>query len=271
MTALHRRHLLAGAAATATGPRPGAALAEPAGPHHRPPGAGRHDRHHRADHRRAAHAAARPAGGGGEPARREWLDRQRLRHAGTARRPHADRQQRLDRGGELGVGRRPPLVPSRNLAPVTNLIEAPQVFVAPADFPAADLAEFVARARAASPSLVFASAGVGSYQHIDMEALAKRAGITMVHLPLRGAGEVVPSMLRGDAQITELALNSTLPQIQAGRCGAGHRRRDADAAGAPHAHRRRGRLSRAGHDAVERPVRARPARRRRSSPRCIVM
>ncbi|MDB5379968.1 MAG: tripartite tricarboxylate transporter substrate binding protein [Rubritepida sp.] len=110
-----------------------------------------------------------------------------------------------------------PLVPSRNLAPITNLIEAPQVFVAPADFPAATLGEFVARARAANPSLVFASAGIGSYQHIDMEALAKRAGITMVHLPLRGAGEVVPTMLRGDAQITELALNSTLPQIQAGR------------------------------------------------------
>lgn len=112
------------------------------------------------------------------------------------------------------------LVPSRKLAPITNLIEAPQVFVAPADFPAANLADFVARARTASPSLVFASAGVGSYQHIDMEALARRAGITMVHLPLRGAGEVVPSVLRGDAQITELALNSTLPHIQSGRLRA---------------------------------------------------
>ena len=109
------------------------------------------------------------------------------------------------------------LVPSRNLAPIANLIEAPQVFVAPADFPAANLGEFVARARAASRPPVFASAGVGSYQHIDLEALARRAGITLVHLPLRGAGEVVPTLLRGDAQITELALNSTLPHIQAGR------------------------------------------------------
>ena len=110
-----------------------------------------------------------------------------------------------------------PLVPSRNLAPITNLIEAPQAFVTQADFPAATLGEFVAHARAASRPLVYASAGVGSYQHIDMEALARRAGITLVHLPLRGAGEVVPTMLRGDAQITELALNSTLPHIQSGR------------------------------------------------------
>lgn len=109
------------------------------------------------------------------------------------------------------------LVPSRNLAPVTNLIEATQVFVAPGDFPASTLVEFVARAKAANPTLVYASAGVGSYQHIDMEALAKRAGISMVHLPLRGAGEIVPNMLRGDAQITEIALSSSFPQIQAGR------------------------------------------------------
>jgi len=112
------------------------------------------------------------------------------------------------------------LTPARNLAPITNLIEALQAFVAPADFPAATLADFVARARGASQPLVFASAGVGSYQHIDMEALAKRAGITLVHLPLRGAVEVVPTMLRGDAQITELAVNSTLPHIQGGRLKA---------------------------------------------------
>jgi len=112
------------------------------------------------------------------------------------------------------------LTPAKGLAPVSNLIEAPQVFVAPADFPAATLGEFVARARAAPAPLVFGSAGVGSYQHIDLEALAKRAGITLLHLPLRGAGEVVPTILRGDVQITELALNSTLQHIQSGRLRA---------------------------------------------------
>jgi tripartite-type tricarboxylate transporter receptor subunit TctC len=113
-----------------------------------------------------------------------------------------------------------PLVPSRGLVGITNLIEAPQVMLAPADFPATTLAEFVARAKAAPNPLVFASAGVGSYQHIDLEAFAKRAGITLVHLPLRGAGEMVPVMLRGDAQITEFNLVSALPHIQSGRLRA---------------------------------------------------
>ena len=109
------------------------------------------------------------------------------------------------------------LVPSRGLVPVTNLIEAPQLFLAPAAFPAISLADFVARAKASPAPLVYASAGVGSYQHIDLETFARRAGITLVHLPLRGAGEIVPVMLRGDAQITEFNVSTAMPHIESGR------------------------------------------------------
>jgi tripartite-type tricarboxylate transporter receptor subunit TctC len=109
------------------------------------------------------------------------------------------------------------LVPSRGLLPITNLIEAPQLFLSPAGLPVGSLADFVTHARAASAPLVYASAGVGSYQHIDLETFARRAGINLTHLPLRGAGEMVPVMLRGDAQITEFNLAAALPHIQAGR------------------------------------------------------
>ncbi|MCR0985153.1 Bug family tripartite tricarboxylate transporter substrate binding protein [Roseomonas populi] len=109
------------------------------------------------------------------------------------------------------------LVPSRGLVPITNLIEAPQFFLAPADFPATSLADFVARAKASPKPLVYASAGVGSYQHIDLETFARRAGINLVHLPLRGAGEIVPVLLRGDAQITEFNVSAAAPHIEAGR------------------------------------------------------
>jgi tripartite-type tricarboxylate transporter receptor subunit TctC len=112
------------------------------------------------------------------------------------------------------------LVPARHLAPVTNLVEIPQVIVVPASVPAANLAEFVAFARRAPNPLVFASAGVGSYQHIDMEVFARRAGITLTHLPLRGAGEMVPSVLRGDSQIAEFNMVAAVPQVREGRLRA---------------------------------------------------
>ena len=113
-----------------------------------------------------------------------------------------------------------PLVPARGLAPVTNLIEAAQVFLAPADLSVTSLAGFVALAKAAPAPFVYASAGVGSYQHIDLETFARRAGIALTHLPLRGAGEMVPVMLRGDAQLTEFNISNAMPHIQAGRLRA---------------------------------------------------
>lgn len=107
--------------------------------------------------------------------------------------------------------------PSRDLAPITNLIELPQVLVTGAQFPATNLAEFVARAKAAPAPLAFASAGVGSYQHIDLEVFAKTAGISLLHVPLRGAGEMLAPVLRGDVQLTKLAITSVQQQIVGGR------------------------------------------------------
>ncbi|WP_431281098.1 Bug family tripartite tricarboxylate transporter substrate binding protein [Humitalea sp. 24SJ18S-53] len=110
--------------------------------------------------------------------------------------------------------------PSRDLAPITNLVELPQVLVAGAQVPATNLAEFIALAKAAPTPLAFASAGVGSYQHIDLEVFAKTAGITLLHVPLRGAGEMLAPVLRGDMQLTKLAITSVQQQIAAGRLRA---------------------------------------------------
>jgi tripartite-type tricarboxylate transporter receptor subunit TctC len=112
------------------------------------------------------------------------------------------------------------MVPARGLAPVIHMGETPQVILVPGDFPAATMAEFLARARAAPQPLVFASAGVGSYQHIDMEIFARRAGIVLVHLPLRGAGEMVTTTLRGDAQLAEFNLITATQHLQSGRLRA---------------------------------------------------
>ncbi len=107
--------------------------------------------------------------------------------------------------------------PSRDLMPITNLIELPQVIFTGAQFPATNIREFVERAKAAPQPLAFASAGVGSYQHIDMEVFARTAGISLLHVPLRGAGEMVAPILRGDVQITKLAITSVAQQIAAGQ------------------------------------------------------
>jgi tripartite-type tricarboxylate transporter receptor subunit TctC len=126
-------------------------------------------------------------------------------HAINSAAPPADRQ----------------LTPARGLVPIAHLGETPQVILVPGNFPASTMAEFIERARAAETApLVFASAGVGSYQHIDMELFARRAGIRLTHLPLRGAGEMVTTTLRGDAQLAEFNMVTAQQHLQTGRLRA---------------------------------------------------
>ncbi len=106
--------------------------------------------------------------------------------------------------------------PSRDLLPITNLVEIPQLMLAPGNLPARSIPEFVDMARRAAQPMTFASAGVGSYQHIDITAFAARAGIQLLHLPMRGAGEMLAPVIRGDAQLTKLGITSVLEQVRAG-------------------------------------------------------
>ncbi len=113
-----------------------------------------------------------------------------------------------------------PMTPARGLVPVAHLGETPQVILVPGDFPARSMAEFIERAKAAPQPLIYASAGIGSYQHIDMELFARRAGIQLTHLPLRGAGEMVTTTLRGDAQLAEFNLITAQQHLATGRLRA---------------------------------------------------
>lgn len=74
------------------------------------------------------------------------------------------------------------------------------VLVTPASFKTPDLASFVARVRARPLAFNFASAGSGSTTHVGMAAFLDRAGLKMVHLPLKGTGEIITELLAGRVQ-----------------------------------------------------------------------
>jgi tripartite-type tricarboxylate transporter receptor subunit TctC len=74
------------------------------------------------------------------------------------------------------------------------------VLVTPASFKTPDLASFVARVQAQPLAFNFASAGNGSVTHVGMASFLQRAGLQMVHLPLKGTGEIVNELLSGRVQ-----------------------------------------------------------------------
>jgi tripartite-type tricarboxylate transporter receptor subunit TctC len=63
--------------------------------------------------------------------------------------------------------------------------------------PVRSLAEFVAHARANPRTVTYGSAGVGALNHLAMELLAYRAGIQVEHVPYRGTGPALLDLRAG--------------------------------------------------------------------------
>src|SRR5438045_7329117 len=111
--------------------------------------------------------------------------------------------------------------PSRDLAGITKLVEIPHVLVVNASFPASNVAEFIAEAKKAPGKINYASVGMGSYPHLDMERLMRAAGIELTHVPYKGgAGQAIPAMIGGEVQVAFFNMASLLPHIRSGRLKA---------------------------------------------------
>jgi len=111
--------------------------------------------------------------------------------------------------------------PSRDLAGVSKLVEIPHIVVASASFPAHSIAELVAAAKKEPGKINFASVGMGSYPHLDMERFMKATGIELTHVPYKGgAGQAIPAMIGGEVQLAFFNMASLLPHIRSGRLKA---------------------------------------------------
>jgi tripartite-type tricarboxylate transporter receptor subunit TctC len=111
--------------------------------------------------------------------------------------------------------------PSRDLVGIAKLVEIPHIIAATASFPANNLADLIALAKKDPGKINYASAGLGSYPHLDMEKLQKAAGIKLTHIPYKGgAGQMIPAIIAGEAPVAFLNLSSGLPHIRSGRLKA---------------------------------------------------
>ena len=105
---------------------------------------------------------------------------------------------------------------------VTRLSEVPLVLGATTkDFPAKTYAEFIAYAKANPGKVRYASVGVGSNNHYDMEAFAQWAGLVLVHLPNKGGGAAITNdLVTGDAHVALLNPASSMGVVKAGQVRA---------------------------------------------------
>jgi tripartite-type tricarboxylate transporter receptor subunit TctC len=110
-----------------------------------------------------------------------------------------------------------PYDPIKDLAPVTLLAVFPNVIVVAPSFPAKNLKDLIALAKAKPGALTFASAGNGSSTHLSPELLNTMAGIKMTHVPYKGGGPALVAVMSGEVSMYFSSVVAAAPQIKAGK------------------------------------------------------
>jgi tripartite-type tricarboxylate transporter receptor subunit TctC len=105
-------------------------------------------------------------------------------------------------------------------APVTVLAEYPFVITVHPSLPVKTVKEFIAFAKARPGQLTFASSGNGSGPHLGMELFKSMAGIDMVHVPYKGAGQAMTDLLSGQVPVFLNNFLAGAQMIKAGRLRA---------------------------------------------------
>jgi len=105
----------------------------------------------------------------------------------------------------------------QDFSPVVMLATVPSVLVANPAVPAKSLPELVAYAREHPGKLRAASSGFGGSAHLALELFKQQAGIDILHVPYKGAGQVAPDLLGGHVDLYFDNLPASLQSIRDGR------------------------------------------------------
>ena len=110
-----------------------------------------------------------------------------------------------------------PYDPHRDFAPVTMLVQSPQVLVVHPSVPANSVPELVALAKAKPGSLNFASVGTGTSPHLGGELFQSLAAIKIVHVPYKGTAPAMTDLIAGQVHMMFTSMPTVLAHVKAGR------------------------------------------------------
>ena len=103
-----------------------------------------------------------------------------------------------------------------HLMPVVHLAEAPLVIAVNTESPANDFPGFMAWAKSRG-SLSFGTPGVGTDHHLLGELIAKNGGISLNHVPYRGAGAALADIAGKQIDSLITLVSTAQPMIAAGK------------------------------------------------------
>jgi tripartite-type tricarboxylate transporter receptor subunit TctC len=108
----------------------------------------------------------------------------------------------------------------RDMAPIASIALSPQIMEVNPALPATTVPEFIRYAKANPGRINYASAGVGTGQHLCGELFKMMTGVDMVHVPYRGGAPAVADLIAGQVQVMFDFLPSSIEHIRAGKLRA---------------------------------------------------
>jgi tripartite-type tricarboxylate transporter receptor subunit TctC len=108
----------------------------------------------------------------------------------------------------------------RDIAPVASIAREPFAIEVHPSVPVKTVPEFIGYAKANPGKINMASAGSGSGNHIAGELFKMMTGVSLVHVPYRGAGPALVDLLGGQVQVMFASMSSSIEYVRSGKLRA---------------------------------------------------
>jgi tripartite-type tricarboxylate transporter receptor subunit TctC len=113
-----------------------------------------------------------------------------------------------------------PYDPIKSFTPIAQLGAGPNVLVVNPELPVHSVKELIAAAKEKPGQLQYASAGVGSFQHLGGELFKFMAKVDILHIPFKGGGPAMIDVVGGHTKVMFSSLVQTTPHIKSGKLRA---------------------------------------------------
>jgi tripartite-type tricarboxylate transporter receptor subunit TctC len=113
-----------------------------------------------------------------------------------------------------------PFDPRKDLVPVSLAGIAPLILTVNPNFPAKDVKELIAYAKANPGKVNFGSSGIGAAAHLTTELLKQTAGVDMVHIPYKGTAPALAALMANDIQMLVDVPSTLMPHVRGGKIKA---------------------------------------------------
>ena len=113
-----------------------------------------------------------------------------------------------------------PYDPIKAFTPISLLASGPNVVAVNPGLPVNSIKDLVALAKQKPGELQYASAGVGSFQHLGGELFKLEAKVDLLHVPFKGGGPAMIDVIGGHTKLLFSSLVQTTPHIRSGKLKA---------------------------------------------------